>query len=143
MIQPTLPDYDYSLVIRTDFSDDAGWQTICRLVKAPQPPYGFQAAVECIDASECEGLTPETIRSVLPPAYQTSVVFLVDARTVAQPDHPVLVVDLSEGVRTFRVIPSEAWAVENNLRIANMSFEDFAEVLDDDGVFRGFTVMPE
>jgi Domain of unknown function (DUF6924) len=30
------------------------------------------------------------------------------------------------------------WSVENNLSIANMDFEDFADATDDDGIFRGF-----
>jgi hypothetical protein len=29
------------------------------------------------------------------------------------------------------------WAVENNLSTANLGWEDFAERLDADGVFRG------
>ena len=40
--------------------------------------------------------------------------------------------------RTFRVIPSEMWSVENNLSIANMDFAEFADAVDEDGVFRGF-----
>jgi hypothetical protein len=40
--------------------------------------------------------------------------------------------------RTFRVIPSEAWGVENNLSISNMGFAEFADAVDDRGVFRGF-----
>jgi hypothetical protein len=30
------------------------------------------------------------------------------------------------------------WGIENNLSIANMDFEEFAENVDDDGIFRGF-----
>ena len=45
---------------------------------------------------------------------------------------------LGEPGRTFRVIPSEIWGVENNLSIANMGFEEFADAVDSDGVFRGF-----
>jgi hypothetical protein len=40
--------------------------------------------------------------------------------------------------RTFRVIPSEMWSVENNLSVANMDFYEFADNVDLDGVFRGF-----
>ncbi|MFF0717196.1 DUF6924 domain-containing protein [Micromonospora sp. NPDC003816] len=39
---------------------------------------------------------------------------------------------------TFRVVPSEMWSVQNNLTIANMDWEDFAENVDGDGIFRGF-----
>ena len=83
------------------------------------------------------------MRSVLPFDSQRPFVFLVDAEAMFQPDHPVLVVDLSEEAgRTFRVIPSEAWGVENNLRLANMDFADFADAVDDGGVFRGFPGGP-
>jgi hypothetical protein len=40
--------------------------------------------------------------------------------------------------RTFRVFPSQAWGVENNLSIANMGFEEFLESAGKDGIFRGF-----
>jgi hypothetical protein len=40
--------------------------------------------------------------------------------------------------RTFRVIPSEMWGVENNLSLSNMDFFEFADAADEDGVFRGF-----
>jgi hypothetical protein len=49
-------------------------------------------------------------------------------------------VDLfEEPGRAFRLIPSEMWAVENNLSIANMDFAEFADAVDADDVFRGFS----
>jgi hypothetical protein len=64
---------------------------------------------------------------------------LVDTKALADHEHPVLVVDLQEDPgRSFRVVPSEAWGVENNLRLANMDFAEFADSVDEDGVFRGF-----
>jgi hypothetical protein len=143
MLQPRLPDYDFSLVIRTDFTDDAAWERICQLLQKPQTTYGFQALVECLSDRSCAGLQPEDVRSVLPPDSQRPFVFLVDSEAVSQPDHAVLVVDLSEEPgRNFRVIPPEAWGVENNLRLANMDFADFADAVDDSGVFRGFPGGP-
>lgn len=143
MIHPRLPDYDWSLVIRTDFTDDAAWEHICRLLQAPQTSYGFQASVECISDRSCSGLQPENVAAALPPDSQRPFVFLVDAEAVRDPEHAVLVVDLLEASgRSFRVIPSEAWGVENNLRLANMDFADFADVTDDQGVFRGFPGAP-
>jgi len=66
-------------------------------------------------------------------------VFIVDHIALTHPDHPIQVVDLyTEPGRVFRVIPSEMWAVQNNLSIANMDFEDFADAVDQDGIFRGF-----
>ena len=50
-----------------------------------------------------------------------------------------LVVDLFHGRPPFRVIVSELWAIENNLNLANMDWEEFAEAVGDDGIFRGFS----
>jgi hypothetical protein len=38
----------------------------------------------------------------------------------------------------FRVIPSELWGPENNLSIANLDFDEFANNAGSDGIFRGF-----
>ncbi len=47
--------------------------------------------------------------------------------------------DLYDGSgHEFRAIPSQIQGIENNLSIANMDFEEFAEAVDEDGVFRGF-----
>jgi hypothetical protein len=40
--------------------------------------------------------------------------------------------------REFRTIPSKIQGIENNLSIANMDFEEFANTVDERGVFRGF-----
>jgi hypothetical protein len=36
------------------------------------------------------------------------------------------------------MVATEFWGIENNLSIANMFFSEFADSVDDDGVFRGF-----
>jgi uncharacterized protein DUF6924 len=38
------------------------------------------------------------------------------------------------------LVPSELWSVDNNLNIANMDWEDFADTLDLSGIFRGFNL---
>lgn len=34
--------------------------------------------------------------------------------------------------------PLSLWGIENNLSIANMDFDEFADAVDEDGVFRDF-----
>ena len=139
MLNPSLPAEDYSLVIRTAFTDDAAWDCVCQLIQLPQTDDNFHASVECISDSSLAGLTPQKAASVLPAGSRRPFVFLVDSRTIADPEHPVLVVDLvDEPGRFFRVIPSEAWGIENNLRLANMDFNEFLQSLAEDSVFRGF-----
>ncbi|GAA4430006.1 DUF6924 domain-containing protein [Bremerella cremea] len=64
--------------------------------------------------------------------------FVVDAQTMRSEERPIVVVDAYEQPgRSFRVVPSEMWAVESNLLIANMDWEEFASECDDDGILRG------
>jgi Domain of unknown function (DUF6924) len=76
--------------------------------------------------------------------------FVADTRTIADPEHPILVVNNEDPFddddpeltvpcgATFRVIPSHIVDPEANLSLANMDFVEFADATDDDGVFRGF-----
>jgi hypothetical protein len=41
-------------------------------------------------------------------------------------------------IKSFRATPATIQSIENNLTIANMDFEDFANAVDSGGVFRGF-----
>ncbi|MFI5436835.1 DUF6924 domain-containing protein [Rhodococcus baikonurensis] len=138
---------DESLLIRTDFTDDGAWREIAVAAMAPvsegDGELEFAAYLTCIDNRDYDGLTVDGLLGLIgePPPYYA---FLVDAETVRTPEHPIVAVntgpdepDRPRG-RTFRVIPAEMWSVENNLSIANMDFESFADSVDDDGVFRGF-----
>ena len=143
MIRPKLPDYDYALVIRTDFSDDAAWEQLCSVVKQPRFEYETRAPLECIDDESCSGLAPGDVASVLPAGSYRPFVFLADAQTISQAEHALLAVDLSEVPgRTMRVIPTEAGTVAANLILANMEFTEFAISVDPDGVYRGFPGAP-
>ena len=132
-----IPETDDSLVLRTDFTDDVAWEAICAAI---QKPVGeFRAYVEFLSDPEYHGITLEQLLSLIPQGSDHTFIFIVDQITLSQPDNPILVVDLiREPGRTFRVIPSEMWGVENNLSIANMDFEEFVDAVDEDGVFRGF-----
>ncbi len=86
-----------------------------------------------------KGLLAEELLPLFRENYPHSFVFVVDGIALSYPEHPVLVMDLyAERGRTFRVVPSEMWGIENNLSIANMDFAEFANAVDPDGIFRGF-----
>jgi hypothetical protein len=60
-----------------------------------------------------------------------------DAVAQANDEFPILVVDTSgEDRPSFRVTARCLWAVENNLSLANMDWEEFAASVDPDGVYR-------
>ena len=138
LMNKTIPETKNATVLRTDFSDDAAWAALCADIQAPVGE--FRAYVDCVSDPAFDGLTIEQVRARVPAASQRTFMFVADSMTFAHPEHPIVVLDLyTEPGRTFRVIPSEMWGVENNLSIANMDFAEFAEAADADGIFRGFT----
>jgi hypothetical protein len=134
-----LPVTDDASVLRTDYTDPNVWQAICEEIRQPVGPLNFEAHVEFIDDAEYQGIAKDQILGLIPADYPHSYIIVVDAVTISHPDHPLLVIDLqSEPGRDFRALPAQIQAIDNNLSIANMDFEEFADAVDEDGVFRGF-----
>lgn len=154
-----LPDMG-TLLVRTDFADDDAWDQVRdEATREYRPdefqPEGFRAYVEPVSDPQWANATWESVKAAAPvDDTGPSVLFIADSITFASPEHPVLVVDLDDKIlsvtefpeiadRTpFRCIPSELWGVENNLNIGNMDWEEFADAVSDDGVFRGFAPPP-
>ncbi len=125
------------LVLRADFANQTIWEEICRIIQ--EPVDGFYANVEFLDDFEYEGIAKDDLLSLIPKNYNHNFIVLVDRVAITEVDHPLLVVDLSEGSNeSFRAVPTTVQSIENNLSIANMSFEEFASSVDEYGVFRGF-----
>ncbi len=92
-----------------------------------------------MDDREFRGLTKEQLLDRVPNDYRHTFLLVVDTTATQHPELALLVLDLyADRGRAFRAIPSQIQAIENNLSIANMSFFEFADNVDEDGVFRGF-----
>src|SRR5258708_8120451 len=123
-----IPKTEHVLVLRTDFSDDSAWKSICAVIQEAMGE--FRDRVDCLSDPEFAGLTVELVTTSIVPLlagkrkhfeYQESFVFIVDRIALTHPDHPILVVDLyDEGGRTFRIIPSEMCVVWGNLWLGNL-----------------------
>lgn len=143
MLKPKLPPDDCSLVIRTDFSDEAAWQLVAKAIQAPQTDDQRRADVELISDKSCAGLSPSEVCALVPGVPDLRLfLFIVDSQTIRHPEHPILVVDTEDTDLSFRVVPSAAWEVEPNLRLGNMGFDDFQMGLGADGIYRGSTPPP-
>jgi hypothetical protein len=133
-----IPSTGDTLVLRTEFTNEKIWSNLCQEIIKPNEE-GFIPYVDFYSDVEFKGITIQEILSGLPENYNQTIMFIVDKITIEQSDHAILCLDLLHiPGRTFRVIPSEMWSVENNLSIANMDFEEFYNCVDRDGVFRGF-----
>ena len=131
-----------SPVLRTDFSNQSTWEAICDLVQQPSPE-GFEAHVEFIDDRAFDGTRKQQVLAVVPKDYPHTFIVIVDRKAVSDDEHPLLVVNLYDGLGSeageeFRAVPAAIQAIENNLSIANMDFAEFADAVDSSGVFRGF-----
>jgi hypothetical protein len=130
-------------VVRANFSDDDVWGRLKEEIISPTEE-GFLAHVEFVEDRALVGLDEAAIVAgypcLYPHRYRQPVLFVVDHVAVLLPDHPLLVVNLSETDPSgpFRALPRQVQSIENNLSIANMDYVEFARSTDGDGIFRGF-----
>ncbi|CAO5183074.1 hypothetical protein FAIPA1_40299 [Frankia sp. AiPs1] len=126
-------------LIRTDFTDDAAWELVERAVGAPYGQDGFCAYVESVVDRAFDGYTAEQLLPLLPVDIH-AIAFVIDRATLACAENPVLVVKLGDPDdgrgQSFRALPYTLHSIENNLSIVNMDWEEFADSVDADGVFR-------
>jgi ectoine hydroxylase-related dioxygenase (phytanoyl-CoA dioxygenase family) len=131
---------DASLLVRTDFSNEQAWQTVCELAQRPTVADGFTASLVCVSDQQCANVAPDVAAKQVHKDVGSAVVFIADAQSMEAPEHTILCIDTrNANAASFRVIPSELWGPENNLRLGNMDFDEFANEAQADGVFRGFS----
>lgn len=153
---PPFPTTEQSPLFRTAFGagTDAQWASLLTALQVPSEE-GFLPYITPVDDEGFSLATPQDLFDAARAAKANfAVIFVADARALAEEGFPVIAVDISGLVeydehfnplplpvgtkaRTFRCVAAELWSPENNLNIANMDWEDFADALDG-GVFRGF-----
>lgn len=146
------------VVLRADYSDQGRWDEVRQAIyaattsdragfemivgfsqddQADSPD--FESFIQMIDAPEhAESLR----RQFMEPQRDDEspyLVFIADRQTIMHPDMPILVIDRrSDPIRLFRTVPSQVYMIQSNLSIMNMGWEDIANLVDEEGVFRGF-----
>lgn len=131
------PDDLSSLVLRTDFTDDAAWVEL-------QAAIGAEGATFVSDVRYASVTIQALIEADAAAADDDKLtyLFIADATTTADAERTLLAVDLyDEPGRTFRVPPRWYGDVSANLSIANMDFHEFADAADESGTYRGFDGM--
>lgn len=140
-------------VVRTDFTDDAAWAELTRIVTAEVELDGagpYVPGTVPIDDPTHDGLTPAGLFDAYGDRPRGHVA-LADARTMrelaAGGEVTVLVVDLvntdaeaaaGDFTRELRVTTTELPSVEANLSILNLWLWEYADTADPDGVYRGY-----
>ena len=133
-----LPNTQDPIVLRTDFSDEAAWQTLRQRITT-EDEFGWQAFVDIVDDLSYSGITAEEVLVGIGSDYKEGFLVIADQTTFRDDERPLLVLDLHlERGRAFRVIASHLADITSNLPIGNMGFAEFADAADGDNVFRGF-----
>jgi hypothetical protein len=132
-----VPANENPLVLRTDFSDERKWKSLCKSLQDSEDE--FSPELNFISDPAFSGIAAAELPSLVPESFSHTFAFIVDGAALSQSGNPLLAIDLHDKPgRTFRVIASAVGEVVNNLSIANMDFEEFAKAADRDGIFGGF-----
>ncbi|WP_193752707.1 ribonuclease E inhibitor RraB [Microbacterium testaceum] len=138
----SLPRTSDSLLVRTAATPADEWINLVVAVRT-ENAHGFRAYVQIVDDARWYGATEDDVRSAIPDNDEgASVLFIADDITLTTEGSPVLVVDLQKGRPSFRCVAADLWAVDNNLNIANVDWEDFADEADEQGVYRSEPLVP-
>ena len=123
-----------SKLVRTDFSSDRAWQETIEIIRASATEDFTFAELAIVDDSRFDGMRPADLsRDEL--GQDVVTLYIADARTMTDPDHPIICVD-DEGSE-FRCSAKELLGVVVNLSIGNVDFFELADAVDADGIYRG------
>ena len=124
---PKLKGNENGLVLRTDFSDDAAWERLCKEMR--------QSWLELLDEEDnClefvsdprfDGWSTKRIKEATSNWVGQNHLFVVDAKTTNDQENRVLVIDLGEKPgRTARVLPSRVGPIFSELSTLNASWDE-------------------
>ncbi|MGW3495740.1 DUF6924 domain-containing protein [Streptomyces sp. NPDC001020] len=127
-----------SLILRTDFSNDAAWELVrAALDGADEYPHATYVSDRSFKGVSVQALVDAD--AAADDDEKLCYLFVADTITMTDEEHPLMAVDLcDEPGRTFRVPPRWYADVSANLTIANMDFAEFADTAGASGTFRGF-----
>ncbi|WP_327122061.1 hypothetical protein OG206_31975 [Streptomyces sp. NBC_01341] len=132
-----LPREDSSLVLRTDFSQDAAWETLKAAIDAEDE----QGEATYVSDPAYDGATVQSLIDADDAADDDAKVchvFVADAVALGGGEHALLMVDLfSPPYQTVRVAPTAFAEVSANLTIANLDVADYADEDDPGWIYRG------
>src|SRR6185295_11931010 len=103
-----IPETEYALVLRTDFSDPTAWDMVSEAIRQPVGEFRFVAYVDFLDDREYEDITSDQLLGLIPRNYNHSFIIVADRITITHPEHPLLIIELYERTgRKFRTVPSQ------------------------------------
>ena len=132
-----IPKTQHSLVLRTDFSDEFAWESICKAIR--EPVGDFRAYVDVLSDSEYDGLTVEQLTALVPKGSTYTFMFIVDGVTFPPPVAQFLLWICTTSLGIYSVLfRLRCGLLRITYSTTNMDFSEFANVVDQNGIFREF-----
>jgi hypothetical protein len=142
-------EYD-CLIVRTDYSDEMTWRNVKAKLVSPQGSDASEPSLYFVDGPAWDGEDAESVLAAVASDEFLSVVFLADGTTMRSAHQALLAlntespddfVDGEHDVKfcpSFRTEPAGVFEIDANLRVANLTFKDYAAVAADrpGGVYR-------
>jgi hypothetical protein len=132
-----LPREDTSLILRTEFSDDAAWDALKAAIDAEDE----HGEATYVSDPAYDGVTVQSLIDADVAANDDAKVchvFVADSVALKGGEHALLVVDLfSPPYQMVRVAPAAFAEVSANLIIANLDVADYADEDDPEWIYRG------
>lgn len=138
---PQLPEYPLTLLVRTDFENVEGWDSLLTALggldedndtRGDFDNLGYEVGLSAhvVDDPAFDSLQPGQVPALVPTVgrndQHTTMVALADAQALADPVHRLLVVDLYDTPgMSIRIPLSGAGSLAANLEVANMDFYEF------------------
>ncbi|MDB5292525.1 MAG: hypothetical protein JWL69_3766 [Phycisphaerales bacterium] len=134
----TIPASENVLVLRTDFSDAAAWESLRAVLSKSDGE--LAPTLDFLSDPAFSGVSPKQLPGLLAETFAHPFAVIIDHTALTHPDHPILVVDLQENPgQAFRSMPAAFSEIHDNLSTANMGFAEFTDAVDSDGIFWGLT----
>jgi len=119
-------------LVRTYFADDESWKALL-LGVAEESEEGFRAYVTPVSDTQFEDAEPAFVAKAFPKAL---VVFVADQHALEKGE--ILCIDGEDPLSVFRARVPNLWVVENNISVANLTFEELKWEVDEDGVMTSY-----
>ncbi len=131
------PNTKNTLLVRTDFSNDAKWKELCDSILNSYPAQFKAICPFFLNDSSYEKLDLGLLKSLIPEDWNHSFLFIVDEKTMSHTSHPILCVNMFKSGAIFRLTPKAMLDVDSNLSTVNVDFEDFMRDTDAEGIYHG------
>jgi hypothetical protein len=111
-----IPETENALVLRTEFSNQAAWESICLIIREPVSEWHFLANVEFVNDKEYAGITKDQLIGLIPKHYKHTFMIVVDQTAIVHPDASFAL--SPQRYRELKITyPLQIWTSRNSLRL--------------------------